>query len=181
MTCIEAVIFSLIFQWSFSSSEYAESRRMDRLGAGPATRISTLRAVLDALNPADIIAGTLVAFQLLFMRVQSRYGARAPPQRQKMMGMEDQVGMEPLSDRSRMRGYSGGSELDAEYNPHAYDDGMHAPSMPGGVRDPSPGRARTFRADSLRPQTGGHEYEPLTRSRERSPSGEPPQYPRTMV
>ncbi|KAK5127961.1 hypothetical protein LTR85_005078 [Meristemomyces frigidus] len=185
MTCVEAVIFSLMFQWSFSSGEYAESRRVDRLGGNPASRKRTLRAVLDALNLSDIIAGTIVAFQLLFMRVQSRYGARAPPQRERGMKTEEQVGMEPLSERSRMRGYSGESDGNAEYTSPgqtAYDDGMYVPSMPRSARDPSPsGRARTFRADELRPQDGGQEYEPLTRSREPSPSGVPQHYPRQMV
>lgn len=186
MTCIEAVIFSLIFQWSFSSGEYAEDRRMDRFGAGPANRTRTLRAVLDALNMSDIVAGTIVAFQLLFMRVKSRYGAREPPQRERGLRAEEQVGMEPLSERSRMRGYSGGSDFNAEYTPSeetAYNDGgLGVPSMPRSARDPSPsGRVRTFRADELRPQYGGQEYEPLTRSRDPSPSGAAQQYPRPMI
>jgi len=185
MTCIEAVIFSLIFQWSFSSTEYQENRRMDRFGTGPASRIHTLRAVLDALNLSDIIAGTFVAFQLLLTRVQSRNGARSMPQRQKITRMEDQVGMEPLSDRSRMRGYSGGSDFNTDYSPHSeteYDGaGMHVPAMPRSARDSSPaGRARTFRADDLRPQMGGQEYQPLTRSRDPSPGDLSQQYPRQM-
>lgn len=187
MTCIESVIFSGIFHYSFSPSEYKEGSRLDRFGASPAKRTRTFRAILDALNLSDIIAGTLVAFQLLFMRVQSKYGARTAPQRQKTMNAEDQVGLEPLSDRSRMRGYSGGSDFNDQYTPPMegeteYDGGMHAPSLPRSARDPSPaGRARTFRADELRPSMGGQEYQPLTRSRDPSPSGMPPQYARPMV
>jgi len=187
MTCIEAVIFSLIFQWSFSSGEYQESRRMDRFGAGPASRTHTLRAALDAINLSDVVAGTFVAFQMLFTRVQSRYGARSAPQRQKASRMEEQVGMEPLSDRSRMRGYSDGSDFGAEYSPPLETEyegaaGMHVPAMPRSARDPSPaGRVRTFRADNLRPQMGGQEYQPLTRSRDPSPNDLSQQYPRQMV
>lgn len=179
MTCVESVIFSLIFQWSFSSKEFAEGQRMDRLGMGPARRTSTFKAILDALNMSDIVSGTFTAIQLLFTRVSSKYGARSGPQREKMM--EGGVGMEPLSHRNRMRGYSGGSEFDDQYSPPLeteYDGGSHGPAMPLSARDPSPaGRARTYRADDLRPQ----EYQPLTRSREPSPSGMGQQYPRQMV
>lgn len=181
MTCMEAVIFSLIFHWSYSSKEYDEGNRMDRYGMGPARRTSTVRAIFNALNLSDIVIGTIVAIRLLFSRVQSRYGGGEVPQRQRMM--ENGIGMEPLSQNRRMRGYSASSDFNAEYSPPLeYDHGMHVPAMPGTVQDPLPsGRARTFRADGLRPHLARGEYEPLTKSREPSPSGAGPQYPRPMV
>ena len=100
MTCVEALIFSLIFQWAFSSSEYKEGEKLDRLGMGPARRTSTFKAIFDALNLSDIVNGTVVAFELLFVRVKSRYGASKVPQRQRTLGVEDQVHLEPLADRS---------------------------------------------------------------------------------
>lgn len=183
LTCIESVIFALIFLWSYSSNEYMEGKRMDRMGMA-AHRTSTFRAILNALNLSDIVAGTILAIQLLFMRVQSRYGGSSQPQREKYMG--DNVGMEPLSNRNRMRGYSGGSAFDDQYSPpleSECESNMYEPAMPRTARDPSPpGRARTYRADELRPSMGGaDEYQPLTRSREPSPSGMGPQYPRQMV
>ena len=172
MTCIEAIIFSLIFQWSFSVGEY--KKRQDRYGTGPATRTKTFKAILDALNLSDIVIGTVVAFQLIFMRVQTRYGAARPSQQGQYKSMdESETHLEPLSDRQRMRGYSNASD---QYSPPletSYEASMGAPPMPEAARDPSPaGHARTFRADNLRPG-----YEPL---RAPSPSGVPPQEPRAM-
>ncbi|KAK4561800.1 hypothetical protein LTR86_004479 [Recurvomyces mirabilis] len=180
LTCLETAIFSFIFMWAYSSKEYSEGRRMDRFGQAPATRTKTFKAIFDALNLSDIVAGTVIAIGSLVMRVQSRYGGSSTPQREKLM--QDGVGMEPLSSRNRMRGYSGGSDFDDQYTPPLdtqYDGRTtYAPAMPQATRDPSPpDRTRTFRADGLRPQ----EYQPLTRSRDPSPSGGAEQYPRNMV
>ncbi|KAK0248126.1 hypothetical protein LTR91_014958 [Friedmanniomyces endolithicus] len=185
LTCVEAFIFSLIFHWSYSSKEYQDGHRLNRLG-GVAQRTSTLKAILDALNPSDIIVGTTTAVGLLFMRVQSRYGARAAPQREKLMG-DSNVGMEPLSysnknnNSHRMRGYSGGSDPNEQSPPleDEYEGGLYEPAVPNSTRDPSAkGRARS----QLRPAMGGgQEYQPLTRSRDPSPSGAGAQYPRAMV
>ncbi|KAK0865969.1 hypothetical protein LTS02_005064 [Friedmanniomyces endolithicus] len=185
LTCVEAVAFSLIFHWSYSSKEYQDGHRINRLG-GVAQRTSTFKAILDALNPSDIIVGTTTAVGLLFTRVQSRYGARSAPQREKLMG-DDNVGMEPLSYRSgnnnshRMRGYSGGSDPSEQSPPleEQYEGGLYEPAMPRSARDPS---AKERARSQLRPAMGaGQEYQPLTRSRDPSPSGEGAQHPRAMV
>lgn len=129
MTCIESLIFSLIFQWSYSSREYHE--RHDRFGA-PAVQMGTFRACLDCMNLSDIIVGMATAIQLLFMRVKSRYGGAAPPQRQKTLRMEvDTVHLEPMSDR-RQRGYSNVPDGQTEYDPldAFYNGSMGAPHMP---------------------------------------------------
>ena len=110
MTCMEAVLFALIFTWSFSSSEYKDGRQFDRTG-GLAQRTSTLKAILSALNMSDIVAGSVLAFQLIFMRVRSRYGGRPRgPTRQKTLRAEDQLHLEPLSGRMQQTayGYGGG-------------------------------------------------------------------------
>ena len=124
MTAIEAIIFSLIFQWAFSSSEYKEGEKLDRLGVAPAQRTKTFKAIFDAMNLSDIIAGTIVAFQLLFVRVQSRYGAAQAPQRQKGLSVEDQVHLEPLSGQRNIRGYDYG--MPQEHNPSQSQYGMRA-------------------------------------------------------
>ncbi|KAK1085598.1 hypothetical protein LTR48_004398 [Friedmanniomyces endolithicus] len=187
LTSVEAVVFSLIFHWAYRSKEYQDGHRLNRLG-GVAQRTSTLKAILDALNPSDIIVGTTTAVGLLFTRVQSRYGARSAPQREKLLG-DSNVGMEPLSYRSgnnnnshRMRGYSGGSDPNEQQSPpleEQYEGGLYEPAMPRSAQDPSAkGRARS----QLRPAMGGgQEYQPLTRSRDPSPSGADAQYPRAMV
>lgn len=188
ITMVECVIFSFVFLWAFSATEYKEGQRMDRYGMGPAQRTRTWRAILNALNLSDIIIGTVVAFQLLFMSVGSRYGygASSVPQGKRDMGTDDQH-LEPLSDQSRMRGYSGGSDFNTEYSPPLETGGYGAPppDMPRAAQDPSSAdRAKTFRADDLRPSVyggGQGEYEPLTRSREQSPSGQGAHYPRQMV
>ncbi|KAK5118293.1 hypothetical protein LTR62_002806 [Meristemomyces frigidus] len=181
LTCMETAIFSLIFMWAYRAKEYAEGRRLDRYGQAPATRTKTFKAIFDALNLHDILASTANAFKLLFTRVRSRYGSRTTSQREKLM--QDGVGMEPLPQRNGTRGYNGESEFnDDQYSPPAseYDNRgtSYAPAMPLSARDTSPpGRTRNLRADGL----GPHEYQPLTRSRNPSPSGGREQYPRTMV
>jgi hypothetical protein len=167
--------------WSFSSTLYKEGERVDRLGMGPAHRTKTWKAVLDALNPSDIIAGTVIAMGSFLGRTMSRYGKKGQPQREKLT--DDNVGLEPLNNRQRMRGYSGGSEFDERESlsrETSYEGSKYTPAMPAAARDTSPpDRARTFRADNLRPAYGGQEYQPLTRSRDPSPSGQ--HYPRQMV
>ena len=140
MTCIESVIFSLIFHWSYSPSEYKEGQKIDRYGVGPAPRTRTFKAIFDALNLSDIVSGTILAFQLLFVRVQSRYLGRSDgPQRQRTLRVEDQVHLEPLSDRNNVRGYDD-QVTETEYEGQTqYYPGYAAPPMPQAARDPSPG------------------------------------------
>lgn len=161
MTCIESVVFSLIMQWSYSPSEYKAGQKLDRYGSGPAARTKTAKALLDACNPSDIIAGTVLALQMLFMRVRSRYGGSvggvggygAPSHRR--LGSEDQH-LEPLSSRQNLRGQDPymPPENDGDYETQ-YAPGYNAPPMPPSARDPSPGanygHAQTWRADNLRP------------------------------
>ena len=185
MSCIEAVIFSLIFQWSFSSSEYKEGQKLDRLGSGPAQRTKTFRAIFDALNLSDIVAGTILAFQLLFMRVQSRYGGRGPPQRQRTLRVEDQVHLEPLTDRRNVRAHDPDMPVEMESETQ-YAEGYSPPPLPPTARDPSPGaphgKAQTWRADGLRPELGRQDsYSRRGYARGNSPESQPLQQPRPYV
>lgn len=158
MTCIEAVFFSILMHWSFSSSNYKEGAKMDRLNFGPAQRISTFRAVLNALNPSDIVAGTVIAMRMLFVKVASRYGSSRGSSGGKPAGTH----LEPLAARRQgMRGSTDGSPERDEYETQ-YAAGYHAPPMPPhAVRDPSPmgrqGRDQMWRTDGLRPQYHGRE------------------------
>lgn len=93
MTCIEAIIFSVIFLWSYSSNEFREGVQADRMGA-TSQRASTWRAILDALNMSDIIAGTVFAFQLILMRLRGRYGRHARGRRQRTP-TEEYMHLEP--------------------------------------------------------------------------------------
>ena len=161
-----------MMHWSYSSSEYKEGQKIDRYGTGHATRTKTFKAILDALNPSDIIAGSVLAFQMLFMRVKSRYGGSGDHQRLKAMDVQDQVHLEPLTERSRNVHGQDESEYETEYAA-----GYNAPPMPPTARDPSPGanygHAQTFRADGLRPDPGyGRSY---------SSEGQPLQQPHSIV
>ena len=206
MTCIESVIFSLVFIWSFNSREYKETERMDRYGAGPAQRKHTASAILNAMNLSDIIAGTVLAFQMLFMRVRSQYGGRSSssgsPDRKPFR--DEETSLEPLSNFNRAQPYgSQQGEYDETMvaNP-AYDasnynnvnqfnsqlggtySNVTGPMMPSAARDPSPPhRARTYRADHLRPEMDAPEmYERLIPTeRGPSPAPAPPRDPRQMV
>ena len=130
MTCIEAVIFSLIFQWSFSSGEFKEGKRLDRLGMQPAQRTKTLKAIFDALNLSDIVNGTIVAFELFFGRVKSRYGAARMPQRQQAPRGEDEVHLEPLAGRPNVRGYEYDMPQAPGQSQGQYEGGYGSPPMP---------------------------------------------------
>ena len=178
-------MFSLIFHWSFSSTEFKEGEKLDRLGMAPAQRTKTFKAIFDALNLSDIVAGTVLAMQLLFMRVQSRYGGSGPPTRQKTLRVEDQMHLEPLTDRRNFRGsdYGVPHEFDQETE---YAAGYNPPPMPPVARDPSPGaphgRAQTFRADDLRPDLGRRDsYSRRGYARGDSPENQPLQQTRPMV
>lgn len=153
---------------------------MNRLGSGPAQRTKTFKAVVDALNVSDIVAGGVLAFQLFFTRVQSRYGGSSGGQQQRLqrLGSDDQVHLEPLTGRQNFRG---GQDAymppdDTEYESQTqYPQGYAPPPMPKAARDPSPGanygRNQTLRADGLRP-----EYEPYGQGgygRSASPEGQP--------
>ena len=128
MTCLETVIFSLIFHWSYSAGEYKEDGRLNRYGTGPVTRVKTMEAILNALNVSDIISGSVLAFKLLFMKVQSRYGGSAPLRSYD----NQQVHLEPMSDRTHIRGYAQAQQED-------YDTEYQPPPYPPAARAPSPG------------------------------------------
>lgn len=182
MTCIEAVVFSFIFHWSFSSGEYKEGQRTDRLGLGPAQRTSTFRAILDALNLSDIVAGSVLAFQILFMRVKTRYGSSTGgPQRQRTLKTEEQIHLEPRRNYREL-GNPSNSEYDTQYG-----GGYSPPPMPPNARDPSPGaafgRAQTFRGDGLRPDLARQDsYSRRGYSRNDSPpETQPLRHPQDMI
>lgn len=192
MTCIEAIIFSLLFHWAYSPGEYKEGMRNDRYGTGPAQRTRTFKAIFDALNMSDVIIGTLVAIKLAFQRLSGKLGQRAGSSYNPRN--VDATGMEPLSGQGhahRGRGFSGGSDFDAGYSPERgedYEAGLHQPAMPRAARDPSPnGRHPAYRAEEPRPGYGrspfgsNTEYQPLTAQREPSPSGFPRTDPREMM
>lgn len=184
MTCIEAVIFSVIFQWSFSSSEFKEGQKLDRLGMAPAQRTKTFKAILDALNLSDIISGTIVAFQLLFMRVQSRYGAAQAPQRQRTLRAEDQVHLEPLTDRRNNRGYGYDMPQESNQSNSQYSAGYSPPPMPLPAREPSPGAPgkTQFKGDGTRPEFGRQDsYTRRGYPRGDSPESQPLQQPRPLM
>ncbi len=132
MTCIEAVIFSLIFHWAYSAGEYKEVEKQDRLGTGAAKRTKTSRAILDALNLSDIVAGSVLAFQLLFMRVQSRYGAS------KNSAAPEQSYPLATGGGRNFRGYDNVASHDEEHETY-YHQGYNPPPFPAAARDPSPG------------------------------------------
>lgn len=176
MTCIEAVIFSFIFHWSFSSSEYKEGEKLDRFGRGPAQRTRTFKAILNALNLSDIVAGSVLAFQLLFMRVQSKYGGSSvAPQRQKPLVTEDQTHLEPLSRPSYGYDHAAYENDNETY----YSQGYAAPPMPPMARDPSPGAPY---GRDLRPgMTRSDSFQRKGYSRGDSPEGQPLQQPREGI
>ena len=101
----------------------------------PAQRTKTFKAIFDAPNLSDIVAGTVVAFQLLFMRVQSKYGAVQGPQRQRTLMAEDQVHLEPLTDRRNIRGYDYDMPHDLYQSQSQYGAEYNSPPMPPPVRE----------------------------------------------
>jgi hypothetical protein len=174
----------MIFQWSFSSSEFKEGEKLDRLGMAPAQRAKTFKAIFDALNLSDIVAGTIVAFQLLFMRVQSRYGAAQGPQRQRTLRAEDQVHLEPLTDRRNIRGYDYDMPQESNQSQSQYSAGYSPSPMPPLAREPSPsapGKTQ-FKGDGTRPEYGRRDsYTKRGYARGDSPESQPLQQTRPMM
>lgn len=100
--CVETVLFSVAFWYAFSSAEYAH-----RSGMG---RVPLWRAVIDALNPYDMIHGVARAVGLLAggsgakHQVVDSYAAE-PTTRSGRGRYRTLDGMESLAqpDRSRSR------------------------------------------------------------------------------
>jgi len=133
MTCIEAVIFSFIFFYSFSPSLYTEGEKLNRLGTAKATRIGTLKAVLDALNLSDIAAGSVLSFQLLVMRVKSRYGGRSAAPTQKPFRDDSQTPSESTYQSHSTAGTTGVIDQNGVYDNNAYN-AYNAPLAPAPYR-----------------------------------------------
>jgi hypothetical protein len=160
LTAIEATIFSFTFHWAFRSRLYHEDYRPGE------PRMSTFRAIFDALNLSDIVRATIRAFGLLFVSgsgaVQLGGSGFKSRGRQRTTQL-DNMGREPLTQQrsaydhgytpsdgsiryeapgypppASMQQYSLGVPPNYQRQRDSYDQGKYGYSSVGG-RDPSPG------------------------------------------
>ncbi|KAM0720406.1 hypothetical protein Q7P37_004542 [Cladosporium fusiforme] len=97
LTCIESIFFAASFWYAFSSTEYSSSS---------GRRLPLWRAVLDALNPSDLIFGILRMFASLGSGAGSESSQGIAPMTRSGRGRYRTLdGMESLSrpERSRSR------------------------------------------------------------------------------
>ncbi|OCL13952.1 hypothetical protein AOQ84DRAFT_331864 [Glonium stellatum] len=91
LTALEAMLFSFAFHFAFRSREYHAENRPD------AHRLSTWRAILDALNLSDIVHSVILAFHL-FLTKNSPNGFNNPAPRRQRTSELDDMSREPLTD-----------------------------------------------------------------------------------
>ena len=125
LTAIEATIFSFSFHWAFRSRLYHEDYRPgDR-------RMSTWRAIFDAMDLSDIARATIRAFGLLFSpesgAIQLGSSRFKSPRRERTVQL-DNMGREPLTQQSYGHGYTT-SDVDTHYEAPGYPPPASSPSQ----------------------------------------------------
>ena len=98
--------------------------------------MGTFKAIMNALNLSDVIAGSIEAFQMVFQRGAAAYSQRRNgPARQKTGDLNiDTMHLEPLSQSGRDRAWSQGSHTgnDGAYEPQYQQPQYQAPAGPPG-------------------------------------------------
>jgi hypothetical protein len=135
LTAIEATIVSFSFHFAFRSRLYHEEFTPGQ------RRMSTWRAIFDAMNLSDVVRATIRAFGLLFTSgsgaVQFGGSKKNAPTRQRTMQL-DNMGREPLTQQhsSYGHGYNSSMDVDTHYQAPGYPPSAGAPSQrfyPGGA------------------------------------------------
>lgn len=147
LMCVESVLFCAAFWYAFSSSEYAHKPNSRRL--------PLWKAVIDSLNPSDLIRGVARAVTLLLGAFGGRRDgdavhASAPVTRSGRGRYRTLDGMESLAqpERSRSRTPLGG-EL-GQYSPPRYEVASGHLSAGGVRQERSQSPAGDFRYDPAR-------------------------------
>lgn len=175
LTCLEAIVFSLLFHWAYSATEF--KTRTDRyLQDQRAPRISTWRAIRDAIDLSDIANAIYVALGFAWTglvrwwngssKTNGSGAANTTSSRSANKGPIGAVIGMAIAAVEKRRGLRNDSRGEQQISP--FDDSMavSGPARPDHARYPVPGRARTFNGhdDFGMPRAyGGQrtEYEPL--------------------
>lgn len=136
LMCIETVLFAGAFWYAFSSSEYAHK--------SGSRRLPLWRAVLDALNPYDLIHGVARAVGLLVGGFGARRRDNAPrvsqPVTRSGRGRYRTVdGMESLAQPDRSRSRTPLHTGVPPQSPPRYEESGHLSAGMGYDRSQSPG------------------------------------------
>lgn len=160
LTCLEAVVFSLVFHWAYSAAEF--KHRVDRyMPNQQAPRLGTWRAVRDALDLSDIANAVWVALGFAWRGLVGWWNGSSASKGTagKVVGLVATAAAKRRGDREGRSGEQGVSP---------FDDSMAAPgpAVPGPAQDARPGRTRTFDGhDALNVPTAyggyGEESQPL--------------------
>lgn len=201
MTALEAMLFSFAYHYAWRSREYDVS---ELAAAGQqVTRMSTGRAILDAINLMDIVKATIWAIRLLLnsdlrnghvwtgtVEATKMGDSGAPPKRQKTWELQNRAyepyshsATQPLRKPSPTGDYEE-EELGVVRPPAGPPPSYHHPPSPyaeGGreadLTEPAPLLTHDYNAHGY---PGGY-AEVGGRSRDPSPSGAGTTRPRDMV
>jgi hypothetical protein len=161
LTCVESFIFSILFIWSFNSNEY----HPDNVRTG-GHKMSTWRAILDAMNLSDIVKGIILMFRLGISvgpgtpKFVSKLTQKSKAQKYD----DDMVHLEPYSGgRSERRSNESFISQDSQkpYSEGGYSSQETAYQGPGGLETPRP---------SILHQQGYGSYTYIAPPRSASPS-----------
>lgn len=182
LTCLEAVVFSSLFHWSYSAAEFSPSRRPHRHFPETlaAPRLGTWQAVRDALDLSDVVDAVWVAVGFAWVGLgrwvkgQGGNESETETKRRGLVGgvVGGVVGfVGSVVDKRREGREFKGLRVDgygravSPFDDRAAPAGS-GPAVPDAVFGSGPGRTRTFDGDSLwlgrtRGGIGEREYEPL--------------------
>jgi hypothetical protein len=141
LTCVESFIFSLIFFWSFNSKEY----HPDNVRTG-GNKMTTWRAILDAMNMSDIVKGIILMFRLAISvgpgtpKIVGKFTGKTKAGRDNddMQHLEPYSGGRPSrlsSDTEHLEPYSGGRSRRLSNESLGSEDGLR-PYHEGGYNSP---------------------------------------------
>lgn len=161
LTCLETLLFSLIFHWAYSAREF-QTRPHRFLEDQRAPRLGTWRAVRDALDLSDVVNAVWVALKFAWRALKNWWNgsstSRGPVG--KVVDLLADAAAKRRDGRSGEDGESGRSQQSVS----PFDDSMAVagPAVPHAARDPAPpGRVRTFNGESALGFYGDGEYVPL--------------------
>lgn len=161
LTCLETLIFSLIFHWAYGAGEY-QQRSHRYLEDQNAPRLGTWRAIRDAVDLSDIVNAVWIALKFGWRSLKNWWNGSS--QRRGPIGKAIDLVADAAAKRKNA---SNGDDFEtrrAEQGVSPFDDSMAVagPAVPHPARDPAPpGRVRTFNGEHALRTHGETEYAPL--------------------
>lgn len=130
VVAVEQIFFATFFHYSFRSREYHE----DVKGGSSTTRLRTLRAAANALNPTDLLFNMFNTIRLLPVIFSKSGKSSAAPKRYQKLG--DDSHLEPMTQNNvpfinaPQHVHQNSDYSTTEYQPQAYSPPAGAPPPP---------------------------------------------------